>query len=131
MLCAILQGPLFPRVRAPPFNAEQEKQLVNRLLQLAKQTQLLLHEGAVAAQHLQSYLVNLACEDAGCAVVQEVMLLVLRQQLDSAATAAAAASKPAAMPSHGSGLRQVGQVRQPNLCCIDCSYVCALLAQRM
>jgi hypothetical protein len=85
------------------FNAEQERQLVDRLLQLAKRMQQQLHEGAVAVQHLHCYLVNLACTDAGCSIVQEVMLPVLRKQVDAAA-AAAASKAMAASSSKAAGL---------------------------
>lgn len=74
-------------VRKQLYSEDDDRQLFNRIKDALKQTDARLEEGRVALQHLEMFLLNVACDDPGAAIGTQLVLPMLQERLDGAALA--------------------------------------------
>lgn len=74
-------------VRKQLYSEEDDRNFFNRIKDALKTTESRLEEGRVALQHLEMFLLNVACDDPGAAIGTQLVLPMLQERLDAAALA--------------------------------------------
>lgn len=74
-------------VRKQLYSSEDDVSFFNRIKDALKSTEARLEEGRVVLQHLEMFLLNVACDDPGAATGTQLVLPMLQERLDGAALA--------------------------------------------
>jgi hypothetical protein len=74
-------------VRKQLYSGDDDVSFFNRIKDALKSTEARLEEGRVALQHLEMFLLNVACDDPGAAIGTQLVLPMLQERLDAAALA--------------------------------------------
>jgi len=74
-------------VRKQLYSEDDDRSFFNRIKDALKSTEACLEEGRVALQHLEMFLLNVACDDPGAAIGTQLVLPMLQERLDAAALA--------------------------------------------
>lgn len=74
-------------VRKQLYSEDDDRSFFNRIKDALKSTEARLEEGRVALQHLEMFLLNVACDDPGAAIGTQLVLPMLQERLDAAALA--------------------------------------------
>lgn len=72
-------------VRKQLYSEDDDRNFFNRIKDALKSTEARLEEGRVALQHLEMFLLNVACDDPGAAIGAQLVLPMLQDRLDGAA----------------------------------------------
>jgi hypothetical protein len=74
-------------VRKQLYHEGDDRNFFNRIKDGLKSVEAQLEEGRVAVQHLELFLLNVACDDPGTVIGSQLLLPLLQDRLDGAALA--------------------------------------------